>query len=336
MEASTSAPASPVPRHSPLVQGSQATYRYFGDAQDVRWVADSADNRPVPMRYDGQSWVLTRSYPDDARDEYCYLVDGAWVLDPLNPLQGGGPFGPRSACPMPAYRPPFPIESPVQGKLEQQVLAGRAATVYVPRRVQGAALLVVHDGSDYVRFTGMPGLLDALIREGVIMPTLAVFVDPRDREREYRPNDEYVTWLADDLLPHVSRRYPIHPSPARHGLVGASLGGSLSTYGALTRPDAFRLVGAQSPGYRLAAHRAGVLGARGKIDYSTLRVHIDGGTFEMMLHGREFLPAIRRGAQLLRARGGQVQYVEANEGHNWTNWRGRLPGLLAWLLSPVA
>lgn len=320
---------------SPFVSGHEATFRYRGKAQEVLWVGDSTDNRPVAMERIAKDWVLTRSYPFDARDEYCFIVDGQWVLDPLNPLQGPGAFGPRSECCMPAYRPPRPIEAPVDGRVEQLKLAGRSLDVYVPAQVKGAALLVVQDGGDYIRFTGMPGLIDALIREGAIPPTLAVFVSPQDREAEYRPNDRYVGWLADRLLPSLSAWYPIDSDPGRHGLVGASLGGSIATYGALSRPDAFRLVGAQSPGYRLKAHMKGTLGVTGPIDGSVLRFHVDAGTFEMMLHGREFVPSIRHGVLLLRDAGCSVQYTEVNEGHNWTNWRGRLPRLLTWLLGPT-
>jgi enterochelin esterase family protein len=284
------------------------------------------------MERDDGGWVLTRSYPLDARDEYCYIVDGRWILDPLNPFQGPGGFGPRSECRMPAYRPPRPMEPPVDGRMERCRLGGRLVDVYVPAQVEKAALLVVQDGGDYIRFTGMPGLIDALIREGAIAPTLAVFVSPRNREVEYHPNDRYVAWLAERVVPSLVRRYGIDPDPGRHGLVGASLGGSIATHGALTRPDVFRLVGAQSPAYRLAAHDGGTLGVGGDIDGSALRFHIDGGTLEMMLHGREFLPAIRRGVKVLRERGCVVQYTEVNEGHNWTNWRGRLPRLLTWLL----
>jgi hypothetical protein len=70
----------------------------------------------------------------------------------------------------------------------------------------------------------------------------------------------------------------------------------------------------------------------GALDWPAFRFHVDGGTFETILHGREYLPVIRRGATLLSERGCAVQYYDVNEGHNWTTWRGRLPDLLTWLL----
>ena len=180
----------------------------------------------------------------------------------------------------------------------------------------------------------MPGLIDALIREGAIGPTLAVFTNPRNRDVEYRPNDVYVEWLSDRLLPALTSRYPIYPGAERRGLVGASLGGLIATYAVLRRPDAFQLVGAQSPAYRLTGDLPAWLDGFGGIDWRSLRIHVDGGTFETVLYGRDYLPIIRRGAALLGRRGCAVQYNEVNEGHNWTNWRGRLPDLLTWLLTP--
>ncbi len=282
----------------------------------------------------GDEWSVTREYPSDARDEYLFVVDGEAQLDPRNPHRGPGAFGPRSACHLPDYRRPAPIELPVDGKMERRWLAGRMVDVYVPALVQGAAVLIVQDGFEYEWFIGMPGLLDAMIRAGEIVPTLAVFVAPRDRDREYVGNDAYVDWMADRLLPSLYRRYGVHRDAALHGLVGASAGGLVATYGVIRRSDVFHLIGAQSPAYR-AIHGI-ALPARiehlHEVDWHSLRLHASVGTFEMMMYGEDFLPAVRDGAETLRRRGCAVQYNEVHEGHTWTNWRARLPDALTWLL----
>lgn len=320
---------------SPLVQGDRATFVLKRDARNVQFAADSTDWRAVDMERDGRGWTLTRPYPADARDEYMFVVDGRWILDPLNPLRGPGGFGPHSSCPMPGYSFPRPIELPVDGRVERRRLGGRLVDVYVPAEAELAALLVVQDGGDYIWFTGLPGLLDALIREGAIGPAVAVFVSPRNRSLEYSTNDAYVEWLAERLVPAVAARYGIHPDPERHALIGASLGGLMATYGAVRRPDVFRLIGAQSPAYRLRGGLHALLAAAGAVEWSAMRVHVDGGTFETVLHGREYLPSIRSGVEALAEKGCAVQYNEVNEGHNWLNWRGRLPALLSWLLGPT-
>jgi enterochelin esterase-like enzyme len=314
---------------SPVVRGNRAAFHYRGEAQSVSFTGDSTGWRPIPMERDGAGWSLTRTYPLAARDEYMFVVDGRYILDPLNPLRGPSPFGPHSSCPMPDHHL-RPVELPLDGKMERRTLASRVVDMYVPAQVEGAALLVVQDGYEYAWFTGLPGLLDGLIREGAIQPAVAVFVAPVQREKEYQCDERYLTWLADELVPAVEELYPVAREPGARGLIGCSLGGLMATFGALRRPDVFRLVGAQSPAYR--SHITELIGEAGEIDWPSLRIHADAGTFEMTLYGRDFLPSIREGIDLLKRQGCAVQYVESPEGHNWTNWRGRLPELLTWLL----
>lgn len=321
----------------PIIQDTSATFRFTcADANSVEFMSDSTGWHPLPMRREGDTWSFTREYPRDARDEYLFVVDGDARLDPRNPHRGPGAFGPHSACHMPDYVWPPPIELPVDGKMERCRLAGRIVEVYVPAKVEGAAVLIVQDGYEYEWFIGMPGMLDTMIRQGAIIPTLAVFVAPNNRDKEYVGNDGYVDWMADRLLPNLYSRYNVHTDAAYHGLVGASAGGLVSTYGVVRRSDAFHLIAAQSPAYR-AIHGVDLparLERVREVDWQSLRLHASGGTFEMMLYGDDFLPAVRNGVAELQRRGCAVQYNEVHEGHTWTNWRARLPDALTWLLGP--
>ena len=321
----------------PVIRENSVTFTFAGAGlSDVRFMSDSTGWEAISMQASGDEWSITREYPPDARDEYLFLVDGEARLDPRNPHRGPGAFGPHSACHLPEYRWPPPIELPVDGKMERRWLAGRMVDVYVPAQVQGAASLIVQDGYEYEWFTGMPGLLDAMVRSGAIEPTLAVFVAPRDRDLEYVGNDAYVDWMADRLLPNLYRRYDVSVDPDRHGLVGASAGGLVATYGAVRRSDAFHLIGAQSPAYRAIRGIDFLTRIEGiqDVDWHSLRLDASGGTFEMMLYGEDFLPAVRNGVAELQRHGCTVQYNEVHEGHTWTNWRARLPDMLTWLLGP--
>ena len=51
--------------------------------------------------------------------------------------------------------------------------------------------------------------------------------------------DAYVRFLADTLKPAIDGRYATDRSPAATALMGSSMGGLISMYGALERPDVF-------------------------------------------------------------------------------------------------
>ncbi len=101
-----------------------------------------------------------------------------------------------------------------------------------------------------------------LIGERKIQPMIVVGVDSTHRrDYEYAPYSSPVTdprapepigkrlppFLADELLPYVSKRYRVSDKPAHTGVGGASLGGAAALYVALNRPDLFGLALLQSP-----------------------------------------------------------------------------------------
>jgi enterochelin esterase-like enzyme len=101
-----------------------------------------------------------------------------------------------------------------------------------------------------------------LIGEHKIQPIIVVGIDStHHRDYEYAPYSSPVTdprapepigkrlpsFLADELLPYVSKRYRVSDNAAHTGIGGASLGGAAALYVALNRPDLFGLALLQSP-----------------------------------------------------------------------------------------
>lgn len=130
--------------------------------------------------------------------------------------------------------------------------------VYVPAQYDGsapAALFVLTDGGVY-QDNGdgapyrTPTVLDNLIAEGAMPVTIAVFVDPgfdeqgnSTRSLEYdTPDDSYVTFLLDELLPVAVGDYVITDDPALRAIGGRSSGGAASFTAGWERPDAFGLL----------------------------------------------------------------------------------------------
>ena len=71
------------------------------------------------------------------------------------------------------------------------------------------------------------------------------------RGREYRASEEYATFLEVELLPYVEQRYRTLAQREARGVMGASLGGLISFYVALSRPHLFSRVGGQSSALHL-------------------------------------------------------------------------------------
>jgi enterochelin esterase-like enzyme len=106
--------------------------------------------------------------------------------------------------------------------------------------------------------------------------------------------------------------------------MGASLGGLISVYTALTNPAVFSRVAGQSSALQLA--EAKVVSLIGSVKRASFRFYVDVGTYEP-----SFIPAHLRFIELLKKRRWPYRYQELQAGHNWTSWRTHLKDLLVFL-----
>jgi len=134
--------------------------------------------------------------------------------------------------------------------------------VYVPNGYDVARppnLLVFQDGQRATNPTGslrVPAVLDNLIAQRAIPPTLGVFVTPGNLSEHYPDNlgannpdhrapeydaldDTYVRMLTDELLPEVARRWRFADAPGRRAIGGTSSGAIAAFTAAWQRPQAF-------------------------------------------------------------------------------------------------
>jgi len=135
----------------------------------------------------------------------------------------------------------------------------RTIWIHVPAAydpAEPAGLLVFQDGWWYLDADGeIRGgiVLDNLVHDGQIPVTVGVFVDPgvyddvtdpvrrKNRNAEYDASDDrYATFLLDEVVPEVRRRFAITDDPERWGIVGGSSGGNCALTAAWHRPDRFR------------------------------------------------------------------------------------------------
>ncbi len=115
------------------------------------------------------------------------------------------------------------------------------------------ATMVVNDGWLYLDPAGevRAGIvLDNLAAQGAIPPMTSVFVDPgvmdadgaqaKNRNAEYDAfDDRYATFLLEEVVPLVERRYPLIPDATMRGICGGSSGGNAALTAAWTKPDGF-------------------------------------------------------------------------------------------------
>jgi HSP20 family molecular chaperone IbpA len=150
------------------------------------------------------------------------------------------------------------------------------------------------------------------------------------------------------LLPYIESHYRALAQREARGVMGASLGGLISTYLALSRPQLFSKVGGQSSAlFLLDGGRGSGLAAdlqarfamlqrqgRGTKPLSVLVEELQEPVafyFDVGKYEPQFIPAHHRLVPRLEAKGCPCFFQELTGGHNWTSWRAHLKDLLTFL-----
>lgn len=353
---------------TPLIDESTVHFIYYDP--EARQVALSGemnqwDRRGLALTPLGHTGIFYRTleFRGPARVEYKFIVDGKWTLDPFCPNTIDNGIGEQNSYFVVGdFRDPPELEwvsTRPHGHIEEFTFASevlhnhRRVYVYLPPgygqdATQRFPVLYVHDGGEYLTRARLPTILDNLIYSQDIPPLIAVMVDPVDRIREYWANEHYARFVETEFLPHIDGRYRTRAEREARGVMGASLGGLISTYLALSRPHLFSKVGGQSSalflieGDRLSALaaelRSRVEGAADQAHdpprLSTLVAHLRTPIafyFDVGKYEPQFIPAHRRLVPLLEAKGCPCLFQELPGGHNWTSWRAHLKDLLTFL-----
>jgi enterochelin esterase family protein len=196
--------------------------------------------------------------------------------------------------------------------------------------------VIVHDGGDFLHYAGAATVLDNLIHRGDLAPTVVAFLHPKDRLSEYADSPGHARFLADELLPRLSGRYPL--SGARC-LLGASFGAVASLSAAVRSPGTYTALVLLSGSFVFSDGTGGHGGPafdpvvrfvdayRQRPTRVADRLFVSCGAFEpLIVRNRAMRP-------VFESTGMAVRYVEANDGHTWGNWRDRLRDALMWSLS---
>lgn len=355
---------------TPMIDGPAVHFIYY--SPETRRVALAGEfnqwsRQGIAMTPLEQTGIFyhTMEFRESARVEYKLIVDGQWMVDPLCPNTVENGIGEQNSYfvvgsfhepPELAWVPTIPHGRVEEFDFESEILHNRRRVyVYLPPgyaddATTRFATLYVHDGGEYLSRARLPTILDNLLHSQDIPPLIAIMVDPVDRIREYWANEDYARFMEQELIPHIDGRYRTLAQREARGVMGASMGGLISTYLALSRPHLFSKVGGQSSALFLleggrTSTQALVAEFRSKFAvphdrrveakrlsalvaelHTPITFYFDVGKYEP-----QFIPAHRQLVPLLEAKGCPCLFQELAGGHNWTSWQAHLKDLLTFL-----
>ncbi|MCS6989442.1 MAG: alpha/beta hydrolase-fold protein [Chloroherpetonaceae bacterium] len=332
----------------PFKLGPRVAFLYKGEAQSVHWHGDfnawgharSIDSRGERV---GKSdiWILERELPRNARIDYKIVVDGQWMLDPMNPHQCKSGFGKSSELRMPDYEFPtetLPRDDVAKGTLHHFTIQSKHLgydveyVVYLPhhyRRLQKLPVIYATDGYEYLddEQGALRVTLDNLIHDKKIAPVMCVFIDPRNphnksenrRLKEYPMNEQFGKFVAQELIPTIDASFKTNPSPKARVILGTSMGGLCAGYFGVAFSSHFNLLAIQSPSFW---NKPELFAMYRKAKRLPLKIYLSTGVIY------DSLQKTREMRDLFIENDYALYYRETNESHSWGNWRGRLPEML--------
>ncbi len=339
----------------PFVEDGRALFVYVGPAEEVRlhhWIF-GLESAQEFHRAHADVWTLELEVQVGARVEYklevSHVGERRLMRDPLNDAIARDPFGTNSVVMGSGYEEPWwalEDRSKRQGEiLERQLKSDvfgdvRPLSIYLPpryRETRRYPLLIVHDGLDYIGFTSFKTVLDNLIDLQEIPPLVVCFTQSPNRIHEYAADEQHAKYVATELLPLMENEFSLKEQPEDRALMGASFGAVASLHTALQHPGTFGKLLLQSGSFAftdIGPHERGPLfdpvvtfvnGFRRAPVKPAERVFLSCGTYESLIaYNRSLLLMLQR-------TGADVTLVEAQDGHNWENWRDRLRSGLTWL-----
>lgn len=290
-------------------------------------------------RIDGTTWsYLEGTAYTNARAEYVLFFDADAAEDPLNPRKVQAYAGPRSEVRMPFWvaNPEVDDEAAVpagellaETVISRELLGPRRVWIYLPPGYSSTTdtlypVMYVLDGANYVEKMAVPRVLDRLIARKAIRPVIAVFSEPGDRQEEYTRNPRWRSFITNELVPQIDKRFQTFPAPD-HRII---LGSSLAAYGAVDLavefPSVFGLCAAIAPPDQTASVIANQPRARAAA--VSIRFFVMGGVYDALIDGARRLRTTLDGVNA------PVTYLEVPEGHNTNTFRAHLDDAITALL----
>jgi enterochelin esterase family protein len=332
---------------NPVIDGSEVTF--FWDGRTAPTLLSDANNwneksnpfkrlsprlRPASTK---SVWYCTLTLPRDAYVEYAFFdrVSQEKFLDPLNRRTVSNGLGGRNnffympqtmPSPFTVRRADIPVGALTSHRVETRWLRDdyeREIFFYRPPVNEPVPLLVIYDGQDYLQRGKLTTMVDNLIADGRIRPIAMAFLPNGGRWRsvEYACSDATILWLDQVILPLAQEKLnliDIHEEPGTFGVLGASLGGTMSLYTGLRMPDVFGRVLSQSGAYMIESRDFAIVDLVRHGQAQGIEIWMDVGRLDTLLEDNRKMHA------LLQEKKYQVAYREFSGGHNYSAWRDDL------------
>lgn len=197
-------------------------------------------------------------------------------------------------------------------------------------------LLIAQDGKDYFQFGRIGRVADELLANHQIAETIIVgipYSSVQDRREKYHPdgpqNKAYIRFLAHELIPYLDEQFPTYQMGLGRGLIGDSLGATVSLMTALKYPHTFGKIMLQSP----LVNEVVLERIRQFDSYHLLEIDHIIGTDETAVQTtikttEDFLTPNRELAQLLKSTNSEYTYEEFNGNHTWKHWQPYIAKML--------
>ena len=325
---------------NPVISGNRATFIWQGKTaphliDDIHmW-----ENGPQKMkRIEKGVWGYSIDLPDNAYLEYSFYEPkkGKRVKDPLNKnLVFNGIKHYNHFFYMPGSSPtPYAKrnKNALRGKITRHMLdtwiladnSKREIHLYHPPVKEPVPLLLVYDGTDYLKRAMLNVIVDNLIHEKKIRPIAMAFVQNGQDRRgvEYACSDATIMWLDYTVLPFARKKLNLldpKTHPGTYGVLGASFGGLMSIYTGLRMPEIFGNVFSQSGVFASETRNFAAVDLIKHRQSNDIKIHMSIGLFDWLLEDN------RRLHPILQKNGYNVTYHEFAGAHNYNCWRDDLP-----------
>jgi enterochelin esterase-like enzyme len=322
---------------NPIIEGETATFIWQGRTAP-RLVDDmhNWEEEPQTMsRVRPGLWSLSMRLAENAYLEYGFLdpKSGERIADPLNQKRiWNGINSYNNYFYMPGGEP-NPLVQPVAGVSPGTVTefqvptkeylghGKRSVILYQPLVKESVPLVVVYDGSDFLKRARLNIIVDNLIAQKRVRPfAMAMIKDGgQARNQEYSCSDSTLGFVSDCILPLAQEHLKlISPGGGAYGVIGASLGGLMALYTGLRLPKLFGKVLSQSGAYIFSEHKSVVIDLVKHVPPPKIDIWMNVGIYEWLLGGNQQMHA------LLKKYKYKVKYHEFSGGHNYTCWRNEV------------